>query len=276
MKRRQALGSLIGAAAAPAIIGGAAAAATLDPANPADMRTIFRKLAHAADEKVHFWWMRGTRLGLVDSAFTPFWEMHVGTIYTVRDLDADSYEVTSLGINWYTDLATGKFLETFRNPYTGKEHKVPYAPAKPGKRVYDKAGLKMAFERPGMTLKRKGDIGPAWIEGKDVWVRGDTSVRGEPSEPGGKIFQVNDMSTYFGAVKDVTDPKVTSAPAGQAFSDVNTWPDWLEMGSIAGNYFSRCFGRKTESYAGMPKIWREITEMKYPAIAKDPAGALKG
>ena len=31
-----------------------------------------------------------------------------------------------------------------------------------------------------------------------------------------------------------------------------------------------------DSFAAMPKIWRDITESKYPAIAKDPAGALKG
>ena len=150
------------------------------------------------------------------------------------------------------------------------------APVKPGKRVYDKNGLKMAFERPGMTFKRKGDLGPAWIEGKDIWVRGDTSLRGEPTEAGGKVFQVNDMSTYFGALKDVSDPKVSSAPAGQAFSDVNTWPDWLEMGAQPGNYYSRCFGRKTDHIDGMPKIWRDIMAMKYPAVMKDPAGALKG
>ncbi len=275
MKRRQALGVMAGAAAAPAIITRAQAADTLDPVK--DMALILRKLSHAKDEKVHFWWMMGTRSGLVDSAYTPLWDMHVGTIFSVRDIDADSYEVTSLGLNWYTDLTTGKFLETFRNPYTGKDLKVPYAPPKPSKRIYDKSGLKVPpFERPGVTMKRTGATGPAWIEGNDVWVRGDTSVRGEPTTQGGKIFQVNDMSTFFGATKDVANPKVTSAPAGQAFSDLNTWPDWLEMGDKPGNYYSRCFGRKVDSIAAMPKPWREITEAKFPAIAKDPAGALKG
>jgi hypothetical protein len=280
MKRRTALrlmGAAVAVSGAPMILRPAAAAPLkLDPKNPEHVRLIYRKLAYAADDKVYFWWMRGTRLGLVNSAFTPFWDMHIGQIFTVRDLGPDSFEVSSISGNFYTDVETGRFLETFKNPLTGKEVKVNYAPPRVGKRVYTKDGLKNDFQRPGVTLTRTGNVGPAWIEGQDIWVRGDTSLRGEPNAPGAKLFQVNDWSTYFGALKDVADPDVKSAPAGQAFNDVNTWPDWLEMGNQPGNFVSRCFGRKVTRYEDMPEVWRKIMAERAPAVAKDPAGALKG
>ena len=130
-------------------------------------------------------------------------------------------------------------------------------------------------ERPGMTMSQYGDIGPAWIVGDDVWCRGDTGFRGEPTTSDGRLVQVNDWSTYHGSIAEVADPDVKSANATQAFNDINTWPGWLNMGDQPDNYVSRGFGRKSWSMNGMPPEWSAIMRDRYPREFADPRTCLK-
>jgi hypothetical protein len=279
MKRRTALGILGAAAAAPAIVGRARAASPLklDVANPDHVALIHRKLCFNLDGAPTFMWLRATRLGLVDSRFTPFWEMHVGQAFTTRDLSGGEYEVTSWSAIFYTDLDTGKFIDTFKNPYTGKTIAIRYNPPRVTKRRHTRTGEEREpLDRPGMTVETNTDIGPAWIEGDAVWVRGDTRVRLEPKEPGqGRISQVNDWSTFYGALKDVADPDNKNPPSTWIFNDINTWSAWLEMGDHPGNYVSRGLGQKEFRFDDMPATWRTLLAERYPDFAKDPVGALK-
>jgi hypothetical protein len=223
-------------------------------------------------------WLRATRFGLVDSAFTPFWEMHVGSFFTVRDWEGGGFEVTNMNIIFYTDPVSGKFLETFRNPITGKNVAVRYPPPRIGKRHFNISGeIRDPMTRPGMDIKSSMNIGPAWAEGDNVWVRADTSSRMTPTDSAkGRLSQVNDWSTYAGSVKSVTDPDAKNPPSMWIFNDTNTWAEWLEMGDRPGNYVSRGIGHKAYSMDEMPKTWRVLVKQRFPQIAADPAGALHG
>ena len=81
---------------------------------------------------------------------------------------------------------------------------------------------------------------------------------------------------YFGSVKDVQNPRLGHIPAGQVFTDLLSYPAWLEMQDQPGQFFSRCLGRKVFDPHRMPAAWHEFMARRYPAVAKDPAGALKG
>jgi hypothetical protein len=67
---------------------------------------------------------------------------------------------------------------------------------------------------------------------------------------------------------------VTNAPAAQYFTDILTWPKWLQMGDQPGSYVSRCVGRKDFAYEHMPHTSRRLLERMQPDTAKDPAGFL--
>ena len=138
MKRRTALG-LIGAAAAAPFIKAPPAQAellSLDPSNPDHTLLITRKLAHTMDDDIVFWWANLSRFGLLDKIFTPLWDVHVGAVLSTRDVGPrGAYETTAISMVFYTDLETGEYLRTFKNPYTGKEVEINYFPASPAKRV---------------------------------------------------------------------------------------------------------------------------------------------
>lgn len=282
MRRRTLLGTLGAAAlAAPVAMApraGRAAASAFDPANRDHILAAYRKLAFTADASVTYVWLRATRFGLVDTQFTPFWEMHVGRMFTVADVAPGVFEVTSISAIFYTDVETGKYLETFKNPYTGKTVPVRYAPSRVGKTRYDRNGEERhAVERPGFNVTTSASLGPAWVQGDNVWLRADTNLKAIPAEAGkGRPQHVNDWSTYHGSLAQVTDPDVKNPPSTWIFNDINTWPEWLEMGDQPGNYVSRGIGHKAFAFDEMPDTWKMLMRQRNPDIARDPAGALKG
>ncbi len=97
-----------------------------------------------------------------------------------------------------------------------------------------------------------------------------------PSGPVNNRSRISDLTTYFGSLRDVTDPSVKMPPAGHAFTDINDWPTWLEMGDQPGEYYSRGVGFKSFSFEQMPELWKKLVRQEHPAIAKDPLQALHG
>jgi hypothetical protein len=250
---------------------------TIDPANPRDLALIYRKLAWIDGEGFGLWWLKGRRYAAVPPTYIPFWDMLIGTLFTVRDLGADTYAVTSLTTTFYTHIESGALLETFHNPVTDKEVRVSYPPARATERRYGLQGRTDESPAiPGTVATHYNDQGPAFVEGDDIWLRSDFSARAVPTDATRPAFQVEDLSTFFGSLQDIADPAAKSIPAGQVFTDLLNYPAWLEMGDRNGHYFSRCFGRKVFSTDAMPPDWKRLMAERHPDILKDPRAALQG
>jgi len=273
LDRRALLSGAVAALAASAV-SVHAAAGELDPSNPKELARIFRKLAFAADERIGFWWLRGTRGALVDTDVTPLWDMHIGSIFRARDLPDGQFEVSTIQTAFYTDLKSGERLRTFANPFTRKTIDIPRYPAKVERLTYDAHGRTDPPSGFLAGLDRDAKIGPAWVQGDDVWIKGDVVIKGAPKAPGERPIRVNDLTTYFGSVRDVLDPSVAMPLAGQTFIDINIWPPWLEMGDQKGDYFSRCYGRKAASFDAMPTLWRQWMKEDFPKVTADFDAAL--
>ncbi len=283
MNRRETL-AMIGAGMAGVSTAGTTARSrpgrtlrTVDTANPRDLAMIYRKLAWIDGEGFGLWWLKGRRYAAVPPTYIPFWDMLIGVLFTVRDLDADTYAVTSLTTTFYTDIQSGALLETFHNPVTGRDVKVNYQPVRPTEHRYGlQGGLDEPPAIPETSTIRTSAPGPAFVEGDDVWLRADVSARAVPTDPTRPAFQVEDLTTYFGSFQDIADPAARSIAAAQVFTDLLNYPAWLEMGDRNGHYFSRCFGRKVFGIDSMPQDWQRLMSENHPEILKDPRGALHG
>ena len=280
MKRRTALGVIGAAAAAPFVKAPSARAEMLelDPANPAHTLMITRKLAHTMDDSIVYWWAQLSRLHVLEKISTPLWNVYVGALLKTRDVDdRGGYETTAISMVFYTDLETDEYLETFDNPITGKTNEIAYFPANPSKRITSLDGPKSAPSRPGYDIISSHPLGPAVIQGDDVWVRVDDITRMEPKTPdAGPVFRVNDWSTYHGSLSDVANTEVLNAPATWHFNDILSYPPWMDMEGMPGDYISRGFGRKGSSFSSMPDRLQDLIKERHPDIYRDPAGALGG
>jgi hypothetical protein len=272
--------SIVPATAAVTSASSASANIALDLKDPAVQSHVFQKLGYSLDGQLGFWHLQATRYGLVGAELFPFWEMHIGSFFTVRDLPGGGYEVSRMGIIFYTDIDTGEYMRRFKNPFTGKtvdvQYGVPkvkkYAPPKPMRAAYDPIEGQEPPPEGALGLIRTGSLGSAWIQGDNIWIQQDHLLISP--HLGEKPIRYNDLTTYFGPLSDVLDPSVKMARAGHAFSDINNWPAWLEMGDAPGEYYSRGIGYKSFSYDEMPETWRKLAEREYPDLVKDPMKAL--
>lgn len=287
MKRRTVLGMASGAALGgalssfPTIIGAnpVRAVGALDPNKPEDLYTIHRKLNFTFDERPVFWFIKAVRMGLKDYEFTPFWNMHVGMISKVRDIDDWTYESSFMSTIFYSDLETGKLLETWENPYTGQTREVKQPSVGRIKRTH---GLKGVVSEPRAragsgAVTRNEEIGPAWVVNDDVWCNGDLVVKAEKPNDLDMDIHVNDWSTFHGSISEVSDPDVKSANATHTFNDINTFNHpWIGMRGVTANSVSRGFGRKSHAVEGIPAEWRGFMADHHPDILADVVGAIEG
>jgi hypothetical protein len=269
--RRRLIGGAVGTVGAAALPRPTRASSRgLDPSNQADVALIFRKLAYAMDERIGFWWLRGTRCALIETDLIPLWEMHIGQVFQTRDLPGGRFEVATIQTSFYTDIHTGERLRTFANPLTQGSVELPHYAPTVTHLAFDADGRTDAPAGPLASLAREARIGPAWVEGDEVWVEGDILLRGQAAS-GVRPIRVNDLTTYAGSVRDVVDPDMAMPLASQAFTDINIWPPWLGM----GDRFSRCHGRKVASLEAMPRVWRESMSREFPTVTANFAQALR-
>ncbi len=277
LSRRDAIGALAATAASAAMIpaeGAAGKAPVLDPAR--DMMTILRKLQRRADDGEYFWWMVGTKLGQVDAAVTPLFNMEIGTIARVANKPDGGFDVTSLEVVFYTDLISGAHLRKWTNPYTGVMLDVTHGPLGPGTVSYAPDGSRRFARRElgGAIIEGSTKVGPAVVAGDDAWVRLDNTSKVTQKDGSGRPFLVNDWVIFHGSAAAIADPARPFVAATSQLQEINGWSRWMNMGERPGNIASRAIGAKVRTYAEMPAKWRELMSESYPEIARDPLAAL--
>lgn len=279
---RAAAGATVGVLAGAAVSPGRAAAARagaarrLDPANAADRLQMYRKLHYRSDDGLVWWWLQGPKYGQVGTTLTPLFTMVVGTLMRIRQTEDGGFDLTSLEMVFLADLASGTRLSEWRNPYTDEVLPVKFDPLGPNTLRY---GADNRRELPtligGSRLEAGARTSEPLVVGDDVYVREESTAR--VWSPGRTTpFEVNDISTYHGSLRELTDPAVTRARATVAFAEVTGWQRWMGMGERPGNLTSRSVGAKVDSFEAMPANWRAMLAEVAPKIAADPVAALEG
>ena len=273
--RRGAIGALVATAATTAMSSAnTAARMVLDPVR--DMMTILKKLHMRADNGVYFWWLVGTKLGQIDAAITPLFNMEVGTIARVAHQPDGGFDITTLEVVFYTDLNSGAQLRTWTNPYTGATLDVNHGPLGPGTVSYGPDGARRSPRREmgGAIIEGTTKVGPAVVAGNDAWIRLDSTSKVTQKDGSGRPFLVNDWSIFHGNAAEVADPARSFVAATSQLQEINGWSRWMNMGDRAGNITSRAVGAKVRAYAEMPAKWRGLMAENYAQIASNPLAAL--
>jgi hypothetical protein len=272
LPRRGAVTLLTAIAAAPAFAG-----AALDPDNPADVALALRKLRYRQDNGIVFWWIVGSKYLQDGPTLTPLFDLHVGTAMRVRTTPDGGFVATTLETVFYTD-ARGVPVETWTNPYTDEQLKVPIDSVGPVDQTYRPDGSPIPrTEIGGAALDSKMTTGPLLVAGDEVWVRNDSTAVVTARNAQARPFVVNDWATYSGRLSDIRNAGKAFAPAGVVLEEVTGFPRWMGMEGTkvarTANLFTRGVGRKVARYAEMPAVWRGLMAEHFPDIARDLAQA---
>lgn len=280
MQRRQFLCKVSGATLAMPIMSFAGCKAWVPPAlsmdvnNPEDLHIMHRKLVYTMDDRLVYWNIDATRMGFKDGILTPFWRVHAGIIYKLRTMAPFRYEVQALLKVFYTDLETGELLQIFDNPYTGQKHNVVQPGLFHSKRIFGLRGVEKVerkrdpSEPPAGRIYTNDAIGPAWVNGDDVWLNADSIRRENVPNHYGHLLQINDWNTYHGSLAELSNPHITSASATHNFNDINTFNSpWMGMRNVENAWsISRGFGRKSHSVSDMPEKWKALVAQTNPEL----------
>jgi hypothetical protein len=252
------------------------AAPGLDLSNSRDRLLALAKMRGSSNGILTIGWVKGTRYAVVDSKAIPMLGILAGTFSQYRRLDEDTFEARALEVAYFTDLDTGRLLETWDNPVTGKTVEVPQTRMGPS-RIYLRAeGLEVpspSGEATGMEIRHQFRE-PIQFQGR-VWITEEIRVASDPRRPGGKGFRYNEMTTYESRLADLENPEITAAPVNVQFHSLVTFRPWMGFGDTDGHTTARGFGGRETRVEDLPPYYLELTERHHPDVLDDPLAALE-
>lgn len=251
-----------------------AAAADLDLDDPWQRLTALAKLRGSLDGRMVMWWMKGMYYGVVDDIATPLFSTLIGSFLRLKPLPGKGYELTMLELAYFTDLKTGAVLDTFTNPYNGKLCTVPEQRLGPYPVLMTPTGVVLpqvpAFGNVELTTR----LGPAIVQGDDVWIRDDSTVKVDSDHPMLGKHVYNELATYQGRLSELNNPDLSSAAATIDLQGITSWREWMQADGIGGHAASRAAGAKIYRVEDFPAEYLAAARARHGAIIADPQAAL--
>lgn len=251
-------------------------AATPDFNNPENLLTAFVKMRGATDGSLGLGWIIGTRYAAVDSRVTPLFNLLANTFFKFTRVNDTTFEMRTLEVAYYTDLATGKLLDTWENPLTGKVVEVPQTRMGPRIVPLSPSGFDYNAVPRMRTMDANNTIQPAVVMGDDVWITDESKIVGNPTPSGEAGFRYTGITTYSAKVSELAKPDLVTVPAMIQYESLVGFSDWLGMDGIDGTTIGRSAGRRVNRIEDLPPYYLELTEKYHPDVLNDPMAALMG
>jgi hypothetical protein len=263
------IAALLGAGRTVARVGGDAPKRAPDLTLPAEnLRALVRMVASLREEDVP-WWYDGTIFAVVPGENPrPLCKFEGMELYWMRQLPAGEYELTGNTVTFFRDVATGRFLDRWQNPYTGESVAVPPAIQGGG------PGRGFNYSVKGMRFTKLLDQLPEkplvldWTFARDmVWLHNETPY------PPGLAPPRSQRQTMFAPVREFVG-RTPRLPAVFSSTVHMPWLKWMAMGDRPGHLVWHASGAKLASIAELPAEYRARAEREFPALlTADPARA---
>ena len=232
----------------------------------------FIMMRGALDEGLITSWVSARYYGVVEDRMDPLFAV-VSAVWSRYRQVADGFEAVNFELAWFTDPVTGKALETWDNPYTGKTCKVPTGGMPPSKIRFGRdLSFHIAREIPGLQMEH--DVLPFDVRGDDVWVteRSRTAI----TFPGAaRPFRYSESNTFHARRHDLTRPGATRVTSEVSFTNVCSWRPWMEMGDRPGHLTATGIGRQNASPDSLPPAFVAATQERRPEMLTNPGAILQ-
>jgi hypothetical protein len=261
--RRQTLTGfgLIGFAGLTANLPNTAQAADLpDITSPSgNLRNLLRMSASLDPEDCP-WYYNGTIFAVIgEEAPRPLMAFQGMEMYWAKKLEEGRYWFTGNTVSFMTDVETGGWLRTMKNPYTGKTLEVPAAVqgGRSGRGfLYTVNGVEPSWAADKIEDK---PLKLWWTAAGDyVWLHNETVY------PPGLPPPRKQRQTNFARRDHFIDPEVRKIPATFSATFFSPWPDWMEMGDQPGHVIWHASGAKLNTIKDLPPMYKARLESEHP------------
>jgi len=305
--RRKALGLALGATLAPPLALAAGGRAKLDLSQPRDNILAFAKAWGTIGDEPVFGGHEGVFYAVVGErrAVPLFGYVGFGSLQ-FKILDNGDALYRGKDATFYTDLATGRILDTWDNPWTGERCKVyPYIHDRvrttiptgyPADRFdHDhyrwEITIGNAATREESPTAYRGDIGETdktrpfvlpwrrianqYLLSWDWMLEVSNPVTPErwPDSSTGPVINPSEHFVFFIPAAELEDPDAPWAPMTAGFFRQTPWLPWMKMGrsGIEGRLFASSHSYKlTGGLDNIPRVVREKLERDRPDMLTPP------
>lgn len=276
--RRQAMALSVGGVTAlgAGISIQSAQAAIPDLSTPSDLLTAFVKTRGTTDGSLGLGWIIGQRYAVVDGRITPLFSLLANTFFKFTQLNDTTFEMRTLEVAYYTSLETGKLLEKWENPLTGKVVDVPQTRMGPRVVPLKPTGFDYNAVPRTRSMDAVNTIQPAVVMDDDVWITDESKIAGPPSASGEAGFRYNGITTYQAKLSDLAKPHQVTVPATTQYQSLVGFSSWMGMEGIEGVTMGRSSGRRVARIEELPPYYLELTEKYHADVLNDPITALMG
>lgn len=192
----------------------------------------------------------------------------------VRRLTDGSYQHGYRGVILFTELDTGRVLDEFKNPITGKTNTVNHFKTSWGAGVFTNTGA-YSLGRPEDVNQDAPGLSDVpflldWtIVGDDAWVTYDERVVVKHDD--GTVFYADSsMYRYHATLSQLKDPDQPSANTVMSWDTETTWWPWMDMSDEPGHMIFGSMGRKFASLSDIPEHVIEASEQRFPGQLSRP------
>jgi hypothetical protein len=170
-------------------------------------------------------------------------------------------------VAFYRDLATGRLIDEWQNPFTNEKNNVLHV-------ANDPVNSRYAAPKPGEAGRF-----PFMVSGNEVMLRLDIPLSYPnpllpaeyPAESSGPMYLASEHFTFFAKKSDLENTRLTSVPSAWAWARTGPWLPWMKMGQRPGYLLYSGHGRKFERFEDLPADIREATVARFPDYQRSPA-----
>lgn len=252
--------------------GAVARTSTNVPTTPDEWLRAYMLMRGALDERLVIGFISGRYYGVVDGESRALYGVIGATFSRYRRRPDGAYDGISKEIPYFYDLATGKVIDTFRNPYTNEDVAVEHGGYPPARIIIGR-DLKLSVPTPMPGLTLEDDIVGREILGDDVFLTEQT-VSAFQAPGMTKPVRYSDVVTIHASLADLQRPGVSRVRAQNSYVSTVSWRPWLKMGDRPGHLTGVGYGGYGASVNDLPKTWRDAVAVRHPEVLKDPASAL--
>jgi Protein of unknown function (DUF1838) len=257
------------------------AASVADKASAAAPEAAMRTLARLQGDlsgRITFGYQRGRVFGLRPGAGLPLadygmrlYDYEGGSVARTRVLDNGDIETRSRGWLFYTDPETGDYLETWRNPVTGKTVPVPPFRGGIGGSVLTPNGPRV---NANFTMESTVFDSPVVLEtvtmGGSSWLTRHAFTRWVPKGASQARTEFT-LDVWTLPTRALLDTRTSHLPATSSWTSQTEWQTWLEMpADYAGAQLWHADGKKAFRIADLPPGFVARSNLKHPGILSDP------
>ncbi|MBL8628042.1 MAG: DUF1838 family protein [Rhodospirillaceae bacterium] len=186
----------------------------------------------------------------------------------LEDIGNDTFRFYHREVLYYCDPKTGEILNEWTNPITGKKVEVLHILNDPVNRIYKLKGGMMDPPYPHQIV---GDRIVFQLDVLRSTEKNPITRAQYPLQSQQDLYQSGELWAISGSVKELSNPKVTSAENHTAWARVGMWLPFMEMGDRQGFmvYHSQSFKFK-DGISQIPTAIREHTAKHYPKYLEAP------